>query len=184
MKKIILSTLVLLAVSACKKENQKIEENTTPVDSVATTELAPAASTLKTLSPQQTSEFLGKKNDTLYVTNFFATWCGPCVREIPHFKNKIKELGGKPVKITFVSLDNKDVWNTDVPRFVDEQGIRENTILLDGQLLDGNFFKGNFKKWDGGAIPFTYMRKGDKTDEYLGMMTEELLDSKIKSFLK
>jgi thiol-disulfide isomerase/thioredoxin len=184
MKKIILSTLVLLVVSACKKENQKIEENTTPVDSVATTEPAPAASNLKTISPQQTSEFLGKKNDTLYVTNFFATWCGPCVREIPHFKNKIKELNGKPVKITFVSLDNKDVWNTDVPRFVDEQGIRENTILLDGQLLDVNFFKDNFKEWDGGAIPFTYMRKGNKTDEYLGMMTEELLDSKIKSFFK
>ncbi|MET3535172.1 TlpA family protein disulfide reductase [Chryseobacterium limigenitum] len=187
MRKIILSTLVLVALSSCKKESQKTDENAVTTDSVSVsqnTEPASSALALKVLTTQQASDFLKTKNDTLYVTNFFATWCGPCVREIPHFKEKITELKGKPVKITFVSVDNKDVWNTDVPRFVNEQGITENTLLLDGKLLDANFFKSNFTKWDGGAIPFTFMRKGDKTDEYLGMITPELLDSKIKSFLK
>ncbi len=184
MKKIILSTFFLVSVFSCKKESQKTEENPSVSDSVTASQPAAAAVILKTLSPQQTSEFLGKNNDTLYVTNFFATWCGPCVKEIPHFKNKIQELNGKPVKITFVSLDNKTDWETKVPQFVDEQGIRSNTVLLDGQALDANFFKSNFKKWDVGAIPFTYMKKGDKTDEYLGMMTEDVLTSKINSFLK
>ncbi|AZA54817.1 TlpA family protein disulfide reductase [Chryseobacterium sp. G0201] len=187
MRKIILSTIVLVALSSCKKESQKTDDNAATTDTVAVsenTEPASSAVSLKELTTQQASDFLKTKNDTLYVTNFFATWCGPCVREIPHFKEKITELKGKPVKITFVSVDNKDVWNTDVPRFVDEQGIRENTLLLDGKLLDANFFKSNFTKWDGGAIPFTFMRKGDKTDEYLGMITPELLNSKIESFLK
>ncbi|MCS3529130.1 TlpA disulfide reductase family protein [Chryseobacterium sp. JUb7] len=184
MKKIILSTFVVLALSSCKKENQKIEDQTATTDSVSTPEPTSAPVALKMVTPQQASEFLGKKNDTLYVTNFFATWCGPCVREIPHFKNKIQELNGKPVKITFISLDNKNVWNTDVPRFVDEQGIRNNTVLLDGELLDGKFFSTNFKEWTGSAIPFTFMRKGDKTDETLGMITEEQLNDKISSLLK
>lgn len=182
MKKIILSTLVVFTLASCKKENQKIEENTAASDSISTP--ASVAAALKMVTPQQTSEFLNKKNDTLYVTNFFATWCGPCVREIPHFKNKIQELNGKPVKITFVSLDQKEVWNSEVPRFVDEQGIRNQTVLLDGQLLDGNFFKNNFKQWDGGAIPFTFMRKGDKTDETLGMISEEQLNEKINALLQ
>jgi thiol-disulfide isomerase/thioredoxin len=182
MKKIILSTLVVFTLASCKKENQKIEENTAASDSISTP--APVAAALKMVTPQQASEFLNKKNDTLYVTNFFATWCGPCVREIPHFKNKIQELNGKPVKITFVSLDQKEVWNSEVPRFVDEQGIRNQTVLLDGQLLDGNFFKNNFKQWDGGAIPFTFMRKGDKTDETLGMISEEQLNEKINALLQ
>lgn len=183
MKKIILSSLVIITLSGCKKETQKTEEHK---DSIAASAAEPAHSTvaLKELTTQKASEFLKTKNDTLYVTNFFATWCGPCVKEIPHFKEKITELKGKPVKITFVSVDTKDIWNTEVPRFVDEHGIRENTVLLDEKLLDANFFKNNFKNWDGGAIPFTYMRKGDKTDEYLGMMTPELLNSKINSFLK
>ncbi|WP_294243324.1 TlpA disulfide reductase family protein [uncultured Chryseobacterium sp.] len=182
MRKIILSMLIIGSVISCKKQSQESSENQPATDSATATAAVPAA--LTTLSPQQASEILGKKNDTLYVTNFFATWCGPCVKEIPHFKSKIQELSGKPVKITFVSVDSKQDWETKVPAFVDEQGIRKNTVLLDGQALDGQFFASNFKKWDGSAIPFTYMRKGDQTDETLGMISEEQLTSKINSFLK
>ncbi|SIP87569.1 Thioredoxin [Chryseobacterium sp. RU37D] len=184
MKKIILSTLVLFALAGCKKESQKNEETTSVADSAIASKPEASGVALKIVTPEKISEFLGKKNDTLYVTNFFATWCGPCVKEIPHFKNKIQELNGKPVKITFVSLDQKDVWNSEVPRFTAERGIQDHTVLLDGQLLDGNFFKRNFKQWDGGAIPFTFMRKGDKTDETLGMINEKELNEKINSLLK
>lgn len=186
MKKILLSTLLAVTLFSCKKEAEKTEENTTANDSISSIapEPLPATASLKALNPKQTTDFLQTKNDTLYVTNFFATWCGPCVREIPHFKDKITELKGKPIKITFISLDSKKVWNSEVPTFVDKQGIRNNTILLDGDLLDETFFKSNFKVWKGDAIPFTYMRKGDKTDEYLGMMTSDLLNSKIDSFIK
>lgn len=186
MKKIILSTLFALTIVSCKKEADKTTEFNAVNDSIsnASQKPAPIMASLKSLDPKQTTDFLQTKNDTLYVTNFFATWCGPCVREIPHFKDKIKELKGQPVKITFISLDTKEVWNSEVPTFVDKQGIRENTILLDGGSLDETFFKNNFKEWKGDAIPFTYMRKGDKTDEYLGMMTSDLLNSKIDSFIK
>ncbi|MBW7674466.1 TlpA family protein disulfide reductase [Chryseobacterium chendengshani] len=185
MKKLLLSAFLAATLFSCKKEAEK-SENTAVIDSISnkSPESVPAAVSLKVLNSQQTTDFLQTKNDTLYVTNFFATWCGPCVREIPHFKDKISELKDQPVKITFISLDTKEVWASEVPVFVDKLGIRNNTILLDGSQLDEKFFKNNFEKWDGGAIPFTYMRKGDKTDEYLGMMTPELLNSKIDSFLK
>ncbi len=187
MKKIIVSVFLATALISCKKENEKLQESDTTEDSAAistTPETENPKEPIKAFSIQEMNEFLQKKNDTLYVTNFFATWCGPCVREIPHFKNKIQELNGKPVKITFVSLDNKNDWNSKVPQFTDELGIRKNTVLLDGQLLDQNFFASNFKQWTGSAIPFTYMRKGDKTDETLGMISEQQLTAKINSFLK
>ena len=38
-----------------------------------------------------------------------------------------------------------------------------------------HFFTNNFKQWTGNAIPFTFMRRGDKTDETLGMISEEQL---------
>ena len=184
MKKIILSTLVVFALASCKKESQKNGETTAVKDSVSVSEPKVSPVALKMITTEQATEFLGKKNDTLYVTNFFATWCGPCVKEIPHFKNKIAELKGKPVKITFISLDSKNDWNTKVPQFVQEQGIQNNTILLDGASLDGKFFASNFKEWTGNAIPFTFMRKGDKTDETLGMISEGQLNEKINSLLK
>ncbi|WP_426278171.1 TlpA family protein disulfide reductase [Chryseobacterium sp. S-02] len=183
MKKIILSTLVLFALGSCKKESQKNDETAIATDSISVPESSSAAVPLKMLTLDKVSEYLNKKNDTLYVTNFFATWCGPCIKEIPHFKNKIEELKGKPVKITFVSLDQKEAWTTEVPRFVAEHGIQDHTVLVDGQLMDENFFKKNFKEWTGSAIPFTFMRIGDKTDETLGMISEEQLTEKINKLL-
>ncbi|THV62292.1 MULTISPECIES: TlpA disulfide reductase family protein [Chryseobacterium] len=186
MKKIIFSMLLLTALYSCKKEGQKTE-NTAAADSLSasqTTENEESSVLPKELSPENVSQHLAKNNDTLYVTNFFATWCGPCMREIPSFKNKMEELKGKPVKFTFVNLDEKAEWAGAVKNFATENKLGGNIILLDGQKLDQNFFHNNFKQWDGGSIPFTFMRKGDKTDEYLGMMTEDVLNSKIDSFLK
>jgi hypothetical protein len=106
------------------------------------------------------------------------------MREIPSFKNKMQELKDKPVKFTFINLDEKEDWNTHVKDFVTENNLAGNVILLDGKKLDQNFFSNSFKTWAGESIPFTFMRKGDKTEEYSGMMTEEVLNSKIDSFLK
>ncbi|WP_160138259.1 TlpA family protein disulfide reductase [Chryseobacterium sp. c4a] len=186
MKKIILSTLILTALYSCKKEASKTENNIT-ADSLSVTQNTtgqPATYVPKELSPENVGQHLAKNNDTLYITNFFATWCGPCMKEIPSFKNKMQELKDKPVKFTFVNLDDKADWDGAVKNFVIENNLGANVILLDGQKLDQNFFTHNFKQWDGGSIPFTFMRKGSQTDEYLGMMTEEVLNSKINTFLK
>lgn len=187
MKKIILSTLILAALSSCKKESSKTEGSTVSNDSISVTEKPGSGTTTyisKEVAPEKIGDYLAKNNDTLYVTNFFATWCGPCMKEIPHFKKKMEELKGQPVKFTFVNLDEKSEWNTSVKRFAQENDLANNIVLLDGKKLDQNFFPKNFKQWDGGSIPFTYMRKGTKTDEFLGMMSEDMLNSKINSFLK
>lgn len=177
--------LIITVVISCKKESEKTTDLAPSTDSISAStvvEVKPISKDLKVLTPEETTKFLQTKNDTLYVTNFFATWCGPCVKEIPHFNQKAQELKGKPVKMTFVNLDAKEVWNSEVPAFVDKYDIRNHTILLDGNLIDENFFKNNFKTWTGDAIPFTYMRRGDKTDEFLGIMTAELLNEKIEYF--
>ncbi|MDR2237080.1 MAG: TlpA family protein disulfide reductase [Chryseobacterium sp.] len=184
MKKIILSTLILSALYSCKKEGLKTDDNTDSLSVTENTTAETGAYAPKELSPENVGKYLATSNDTLYVTNFFATWCGPCMREIPHFKNKMQELKDKPVKFTFINLDDKSEWNSSVKSFAEQNNLAKNIILLDGQQLDQTFFANNFKQWDGGSIPFTYMRKGDKTDEYLGMMTEEVLNSKVEALLK
>ncbi len=188
MKKIILSAFILTAFTACKKEttvNDATDITTEDVvvveDSANTAAVVPF--TKVEWSPEETSKQLGKRNnDTLYVTNFFATWCGPCIKEFPHFKEKMREMKGQPVKFTFISLDAKEDWETVVPTFVENQGLSGHVVLLDGSLIKPEFFPQNFKQWDGGAIPFTHMRKGDKTDETLGSMSMEMLTEKLNTF--
>lgn len=189
MKNFILASLVLTLFLSCQKEaaNSENPEPSTS-DSVLVSESEEITEPIipfkeVELNPDETSKILAKQNnDTLYVTNFFATWCGPCMREIPHFKEKLQELKSQPVKFTFISLDEKDVWNTKVKAFAEENNLSKHIILMDISKLNSAFFQKNFKQWDGGSIPFTFMRKGDKTDETIGMMSAEMLDEKLKSF--
>ena len=187
MKKIILYSLLSISFLACKKNDEKVAESEAKEDSIKVepTKSEADVAELTELSPEKISEVLkSNHSDTLYVTNFFATWCGPCMQEIPHFRKKMDELAGKPVKFTFVSLDNKTDWASKVSDFADEYELRNHIVLLDGNLLNTSFFKQNFKTWGGESIPFTLIRKGNKSDETVGSMTEEMLNQKIKKILE
>lgn len=186
MKKIIIYSILSISFIACKKNDEKVAETQVKEDSITVEPSKTAADVaeLVEFSPEKMSAYIQNKNsDTLYVTNFFATWCGPCMHEIPFFHKKMEELQGQPVKFTFVSLDNKTDWSTEVSDFADEYNIRKNVTLLDGSLLKPEFFKQNFKTWDGRAIPFTLIKKGDKADETVGSMSEEALNQKLSLFL-
>jgi thiol-disulfide isomerase/thioredoxin len=186
MKKIILTAILATALIGCKKEAEKTEENITAADSTniqSTPEVEMPKIALKEVDQKGLTDILAKNNDTLYVTNFFATWCGPCMMEMPHFKKKIEELKDKPVKFTFINIYNKPAWQTEVPAFAQQSGLADKILLLDDSKLNQDFFV-DFQQWDGNNIPFTFFRKGDKAEESVGSMTENMLNSKIDSFLK
>ncbi|HBR12002.1 MAG TPA: redoxin [Chryseobacterium sp.] len=187
MKKLLIYSILSISFLACKKNDEKVAETEAKEDSikVAPTKSEADVAELKELSPEKITDVLkSNHSDTLYITNFFATWCGPCMQEIPHFRKKMDELANQPVKFTFVSLDNKTDWATDVSDFADEYNIRKNVILLDGTLLKPDFFRNNFKSWNGESIPFTLIRKGDQSDETIGSMSEQNLELKLQKFLK
>ncbi len=57
-------------------------------------------------------------NDTTYVVNFWATWCAPCVKELPVFDAIDNKFAGKPVKVLLVSLDFPKDLNGKLPQFI------------------------------------------------------------------
>ncbi len=117
---------------------------------------------------------LRKANDTTYVVNFWATWCKPCVEELPFFEKLIPETADQPVKVLLVSMDfPKDFQRKLVP-FVAERNLQHNVVALGD--LDYDAWIGKVSEtWDG-AIPFTLIYKGDKRVEKLSELTsyEEL----------
>lgn len=99
-------------------------------------------------------------NDTLYVVNFWATWCGPCVKELPHFRELSREYAGKPVKFILMSLDAKS-------------NLAQTTLFLTKRKIDMEthlFAAGDPNTWIDqlepsweGSIPATFLyRKGSK----------------------
>src|SRR5690606_37914073 len=59
----------------------------------------------KVLNYDQLKPYLSEDNDTTYVVNFWATWCVPCVGELPYFQNLERQMEGKPFRLLLVSLD-------------------------------------------------------------------------------
>ena len=103
---------------------------------------------------------LFNQNDgKVHVINFWATWCKPCVKELPYFKRLMKETDAE---ILFVSLDMPKMKETHLKPFVKKREIMSNVALLDDSQSNIWIPKVN-KKWDG-AIPATLIYKNDQRE--------------------
>jgi len=100
-------------------------------------------------------------NDTTYVVNFWATWCKPCIQELPYFEQLHAGAKNDKLKVVLVSLDfPKKLESTLVP-FVQKRGLQSPVlVLLDGKYND--WIDKVSPDWSG-AIPATYIYKGAKS---------------------
>jgi thiol-disulfide isomerase/thioredoxin len=101
---------------------------------------------------------LEKENDTLYVYNFWATWCVPCVKELKHFEEVNTNYADRKVKVVLISLDWSEDLETKLKPFVKERNIKSMVVNLDDPNAN-RWIPMVDQKWDG-AIPATLFRYG------------------------
>jgi thiol-disulfide isomerase/thioredoxin len=95
------------------------------------------------------------------IVNFWASWCQPCIHEIPWFEKAVGEMKDKNVKIILVSLDfASDYKNNVIKNFVQKQGYTSTVVWLDETNAD-KFCPKIDSSWDG-AIPVTLMVNNKK----------------------
>jgi len=78
----------------------------------------------------QLSDVMSMNNDTTYVINFWATWCKPCVAEMPYFEELHRVTKGQKVRVLLVSLDFPSQLESRVIPFVEVRGLKPEVFLL------------------------------------------------------
>jgi len=101
----------------------------------AATKPAPASGTLKELPTLNLQDFNGKtvKQADLgakaYVVDFWATWCGPCIVEIPNYNRLQEKYGDKGLKVLGVTLASGDA--AEVKPYIEKFKMKYTVLLGD-----------------------------------------------------
>jgi thiol-disulfide isomerase/thioredoxin len=131
----------------------------------------------------QITKWQNNTSDTLYILNFWATWCKPCVTELPAFEKIQAKYKDKKVKVILVSNDFKKQIGSKLMPFIKENGIKSEVVFMD-EPNPNTWLEWVDKDWSG-ALPATLFIKGNigfkKFHE--GELTFEELEAAIKQLI-
>jgi len=163
--RVVVSILVLVVFVACNT-NINEEQKTKEIISV----------NYKGLEP-----YLNKNTDSTYIINFWATWCKPCVEELPFFEELNTKYSKDKLKVLLVSLDMPNQFETRLKPFVKDNMLKSQVILLDDP--DQNTWIPKVDPhWDG-AIPATLIYNKNKRMFYAKSFNYSELELTIKQFI-
>jgi thiol-disulfide isomerase/thioredoxin len=126
---------------------------------------------------------LKSRDNKLYVVNLWATWCAPCVKEIPAFEKIAKEIDRSKVSFVMISLDFPSQIETNLKPF-----LKKNKTSLDVSVMMDTDYNSWIDKvdptWEGN-IPSTLFFNNSKKTRYFhsGELSESELRKLIDQFI-
>jgi len=123
--------------------------------------------------PQSIAQWKGK----VLVVNFWATWCPPCLKEIPEFIELQNRYGAKGVQFVGIAIDQKDR----VTAYMAKVGMNYPVLMAEKEGITLARDAGNRL----GGLPFTVIinREGRTARIELGVLSEEKLVSVLDGLL-
>lgn len=97
--------------------------------------------------------YFGKQTDSVYVINFWATFCKPCVAEIPYIQAVTKKYSKQKVALLLVSLDLPSFYPDKIASFAKQQKFISNIVWLNE--TDADYFCPLIDQRWSGSIPAT-----------------------------
>ncbi len=121
-------------------------------------------------------------NDTTYLVNFWASWCTPCVNELPAFEKISEEYGNDKVKVLLVSLDFPKQIDSRLIPFIEKNGIKSEVMVLNDP--DANKWINKVDAEWSGSIPATLIYNSGTRTFHEGVYTYEELRSLVEQYLQ
>ena len=134
-----------------------------------------SGSNFEIISFQEFEKMVNSPSEKLRVYNFWATWCGPCVKEMPYFENIQAE--DNSIELVFISMDDGRKPER-VTSFLEKRRIKAPVYLLDD--VDYNKWIDKVDQSWSGAIPATLFIKADGTKSF---HEGELTEIELKSII-
>lgn len=108
--------------------------------------------TIKKVKIEQLAEYI-RKSDHPLVVNFWATWCAPCVEELPYFQEEVKKYNDQKAELVLVSLDFTEAYPAKIASFIKKNKYEASFYWLN-ELNADHFCPQIDKQWTG-SIPAT-----------------------------
>ncbi|WP_370480221.1 TlpA disulfide reductase family protein [Tamlana flava] len=180
-KKIAIIAFVLLGFVGCKQNNKTIKIDVSEV--VQNEELQETTDrvVLEVYDFNGFEKFLKRKDGKTYVLNFWATWCAPCVKELPYFERLNAEFKDDGVEVILVSLDFPHLYENKLKPFIKERNLKSKVVALDDP--DMNTWIPKVSEGWTGAIPATIIYKNDNRKFYEQSFDFEELKTELNQFL-
>jgi thiol-disulfide isomerase/thioredoxin len=172
MKKIFFIISIFLSFLSCKKESQK----------TATVGDFQQVNLVKMYTYEQLKPLLERKDDKTYIVNFWATWCAPCVKELPYFEKINKEYAIHNVEVILVSLDFPKQIDKKLIPFINKNKLQAKVVLLN-DINEDVWIQAIDKSWSG-AIPATLIYNKNDRKFYEQSFDYETLENELQTFLK
>ena len=159
--KILIVFTFLFLVSTCDPKNDKIHESASEKKQVSEKPPFPVYMTFN-----EFEHHIRKQTDTTYVVNFWATWCKPCVAELPYFEKLKTAKKDQPVEVLLVSMDFPKQIKSKLIPFVEKRKMEKSVVAL-ADMDYNEWIDKVSTEWDG-AIPFTLIYNKEKQQIKLG----------------
>lgn len=181
MKRVGFILLLLSFISCAEKKTESLSEE----DTAKSVEISEASKKAEGLVPNydysDLEPLLTKHNDTTYVINFWATWCKPCIAELPAFEKVTADRSEEKIKVLLVSLDDPRKIEQQVIPFMEKNNLQSQVVLL-GDPDANSWIPKISTEWSG-AIPATLIYKNDTRKFYEQSFTFEELEQEINTFI-
>ena len=135
------------------------------------------AQTVPSLSYTELKPLLNQRGDKIYVVNFWATWCAPCIKELPYFEVLDQR---EDVEVLLVSLDFPKHKESRLLPFIKKNKLQSKVVLLDD--ANENYWINDIHPNWSGAIPATIVYNRHKRDFYERSFTQNELLNLVESF--